>query len=60
MSVFEGEKVGLVGPNGAGKSTIFRMIMKEEQPTGRRVAIEPRAAAGRGLGHAGELADPRR
>jgi ATPase subunit of ABC transporter with duplicated ATPase domains len=36
MSVFKGEKVGLVGPNGAGKSTIFRLIMKEEQPDGGR------------------------
>ena len=29
MSVFRGEKVGLVGPNGSGKSTIFRLIVKE-------------------------------
>ena len=40
MSVFKGEKVGLVGPNGAGKSTIFRMIVKEEQPDGGQVAID--------------------
>lgn len=32
MTLFKGEKVGLVGPNGAGKSTIFRMIVKEEAP----------------------------
>ena len=35
MSLFRGEKVGLVGPNGSGKSTIFRLIVKEEQ-AGRR------------------------
>ena len=40
MSVFKGEKVGLVGPNGAGKSTIFRMIVKEEQPDGGSVAVD--------------------
>ncbi len=40
MSVFKGEKVGLVGPNGAGKSTIFRYIMKEEQPDAGQVAID--------------------
>jgi ATPase subunit of ABC transporter with duplicated ATPase domains len=40
MSVFKGEKVGLVGPNGAGKSTIFRMIVKEEQPDGGLVALD--------------------
>jgi len=40
MSVFKGEKVGLVGPNGAGKSTIFRMIMREEQPDAGSVAVD--------------------
>jgi ATPase subunit of ABC transporter with duplicated ATPase domains len=40
MSVFKGEKVGLVGPNGAGKSTIFRLIMKEEQPDSGLVAVD--------------------
>ena len=40
MSVFKGEKVGLVGPNGAGKSTIFRMIVKEEQPDSGAIAID--------------------
>ncbi|MEZ4300258.1 MAG: ABC-F family ATP-binding cassette domain-containing protein [Polyangiaceae bacterium] len=40
MSVFKGEKVGLVGPNGAGKSTIFRMIVKEEQPDSGMVAVD--------------------
>jgi ATPase subunit of ABC transporter with duplicated ATPase domains len=40
MSVFRGEKVGLVGPNGSGKSTIFRMILGEEQPDGGQVAVE--------------------
>ena len=40
MSVFKGEKVGLVGPNGAGKSTIFRLVMKEEQPDSGQVAVD--------------------
>jgi ATPase subunit of ABC transporter with duplicated ATPase domains len=40
MSVFRGEKVGLVGPNGSGKSTIFRMIVDEEQPDAGQVAVE--------------------
>ncbi|MFO0589148.1 MAG: ABC-F family ATP-binding cassette domain-containing protein [Polyangiaceae bacterium] len=46
MSVFKGEKVGLVGPNGAGKSTIFRMIVKQEQPDGGQVAIERNVTIG--------------
>src|SRR5581483_3644716 len=40
MSVFRGEKVGLVGPNGSGKSTIFRMIVDEEQPDSGQVAVD--------------------
>ena len=40
MSLFRGEKVGLVGPNGAGKSTIFRLIVKEEQPDAGQVVID--------------------
>ncbi len=40
MSVFRGEKVGLVGPNGSGKSTIFRMIVGEEPPDGGRVTVD--------------------
>src|SRR5688572_2365341 len=40
MSVFRGEKVGLVGPNGSGKSTIFRLLMREEQPDGGSVVVD--------------------
>jgi ATPase subunit of ABC transporter with duplicated ATPase domains len=40
MSVFRGEKVGLVGPNGSGKSTVFRMIVGEEAPDSGQVAVE--------------------
>ncbi len=46
MSVFHGEKIGLVGPNGAGKSTIFRMIVGAESPDEGTVAVERRATIG--------------
>jgi ATPase subunit of ABC transporter with duplicated ATPase domains len=46
MSVFRGEKVGLVGPNGSGKSTIFRMIVGEEAPDSGLVAADRGAAIG--------------
>jgi ATPase subunit of ABC transporter with duplicated ATPase domains len=46
MSVFRGEKVGLVGPNGAGKSTIFRMIVDEEAPDAGRVIMEKNLSIG--------------
>jgi ATPase subunit of ABC transporter with duplicated ATPase domains len=40
LSVYRGEKVGLVGANGSGKSTIFRLIVDEEQPDSGQVAID--------------------
>ncbi|MGE0790343.1 MAG: ABC-F family ATP-binding cassette domain-containing protein [Sandaracinaceae bacterium] len=40
MSVFKGEKVGLVGPNGSGKTTIFRLITREEPPDAGTVVVD--------------------
>jgi ATPase subunit of ABC transporter with duplicated ATPase domains len=40
MSVFRGDRVGLVGPNGSGKSTVFRMIVGEEAPDSGLVAVD--------------------
>lgn len=40
MSLFKGEKVGLVGPNGSGKSTIFRLIVREDQPDSGTVVVD--------------------
>ncbi len=40
MSLFRGEKVGLVGPNGSGKSTIFRLIVREEQADAGQVVVD--------------------
>jgi len=40
MSIFRGEKIGLVGPNGAGKSTIFRMIVGQQSPDEGTVSID--------------------
>ncbi|MBK6529361.1 MAG: ABC-F family ATP-binding cassette domain-containing protein [Deltaproteobacteria bacterium] len=40
MSVFRGERVGLVGPNGSGKSSIFRLIVGEDQPDAGNVVID--------------------
>ncbi len=40
MSVFRGERVGLVGPNGSGKSTIFRMLAGQEEADGGRVVVD--------------------
>src|SRR5450755_1547909 len=56
VSVFRGDKVGLVGPNGAGKSTIFRMIMKEESPDDGQVSVEKGLTIGYFSQDVGEMA----
>jgi len=40
MSVFAGDKVGLVGPNGAGKSTVFRLVTGQEAPDAGNVVVD--------------------
>jgi ATPase subunit of ABC transporter with duplicated ATPase domains len=55
MSVFRGEKVGLVGPNGSGKSTIFRMIVNDEQPDSGQVAVERGVTIGHFDQNVGEM-----
>ena len=40
LTVFRGERVGLVGPNGAGKSTVFRLVVGQELPDAGSVNIE--------------------
>jgi ATPase subunit of ABC transporter with duplicated ATPase domains len=56
MSVFRGEKVGLVGPNGSGKSTIFRMIIGEEPPDAGQVAVDRGVTVGYFSQDVGEMA----
>ncbi|MCC6649461.1 MAG: ABC-F family ATP-binding cassette domain-containing protein [Polyangiaceae bacterium] len=56
MSVFRGEKVGLVGPNGAGKSTIFRLIVREEQPDAGQVTVDRGVTIGYFDQNVGEMA----
>jgi ATPase subunit of ABC transporter with duplicated ATPase domains len=56
MSVFRGEKVGLVGPNGSGKSTIFRMVVGEEPPDSGQVAVDRGVTIGYFSQDVGEMA----
>jgi ATPase subunit of ABC transporter with duplicated ATPase domains len=56
MSVFRGEKIGLVGPNGAGKSTIFRLITGADEPDEGSVAVERNVTIGYFDQDVGEMA----
>ncbi|HEY3836321.1 MAG TPA: ABC-F family ATP-binding cassette domain-containing protein, partial [Bryobacteraceae bacterium] len=39
LSVFEGERLGLIGPNGSGKSTLLRILAGQDAADGGVVAI---------------------
>ncbi len=51
LTLWHGERVGLVGPNGAGKSVLFRCILAAagigaEQPDGGTIKLGPSVVAG--------------
>ena len=51
LTIWHGERVGLVGPNGAGKSVLFRCIldaagMGDEQPDGGVIKLGPSVVVG--------------
>lgn len=39
LSVFDGDRIGIVGPNGAGKSTLLRLLTGEERPDAGEVIV---------------------
>ena len=39
LSVFEGERLGLIGPNGSGKSTLLRILAGLDAADGGGVAV---------------------
>src|SRR5688572_27913183 len=39
VTIYEGERIGLIGANGAGKTTLFRMMTGEMTPDAGNVAI---------------------
>ncbi len=41
LTVYPGQKVGLVGANGCGKSSLFALLRGELQPDGGQVSIPP-------------------
>jgi ATPase subunit of ABC transporter with duplicated ATPase domains len=56
MSVFAGEKVGLVGPNGSGKTTIFRLMTGEETADAGQVITDKGVTVGYFSQDVGEMA----
>ncbi len=46
MTLWHGERVGLVGPNGAGKSMLFRMLLDPEIATAGQIKIGPSCKIG--------------
>lgn len=41
LTLWHGQRVGLIGPNGTGKSVLFRRITGEEEPTDGEVKVGP-------------------
>jgi len=46
MTLWHGERVGLVGPNGAGKSMLFKMLLDPDTATAGQVKIGPSCKIG--------------
>jgi len=45
LSVYEGERLGIVGPNGAGKTTLLQLIAGTLSPTAGRVSVNGRISS---------------
>jgi ATP-binding cassette subfamily F protein 3 len=41
LTLYRGDRVGLVGPNGAGKTTLLKALLGQEKPRGGRVTRGP-------------------
>ena len=39
LSIYQGEKIGLIGPNGSGKSTLFSLILGDVEPSSGDVQV---------------------
>ncbi len=46
LTLWHGERVGLVGPNGAGKSVLFRLLLGREQPEAGEIKVGPSIQTG--------------
>ncbi len=46
LTIWHGERIGLVGENGVGKSVLFRMILEEESVSSGEIVLGPSMAIG--------------
>lgn len=46
LSIFKGDKVGLIGPNGTGKSTLFKLISGELAADGGEISLMKKVTVG--------------
>lgn len=46
LTIWHGDRIGLVGENGVGKSVLFRMIQEEEPVSGGEIVLGPSVAIG--------------
>ncbi len=46
LTIWHGERVGLVGPNGAGKSLLFRLLLGQDTPDSGEIKMGPSIQVG--------------
>jgi ATP-binding cassette subfamily F protein 3 len=46
LSIYQGEKIGLIGPNGTGKSTLFSILLGETEPSAGTVQVNKNVRIG--------------
>jgi ATP-binding cassette subfamily F protein 3 len=59
LTVYRGDRIGIVGPNGAGKTTLLKMIAGELEPSGGTISLGHGVKAGYYAQHHAETLHPR-
>ena len=59
VTVYRGDRIGIVGPNGAGKTTLLKMIAGELEPSSGSIATGHNVKPGYYAQHHAELLHPR-
>ena len=59
LTVYRGDRIGIVGPNGAGKTTLLKMIAGELEPTSGTIELGHNVTPGYYAQHHAETLHPR-